>query len=1102
MSSSFESLDDDTDNSLLISPTVERSNVEAADRRFSAVTAMDQREEREFNSVANYTNLEASNVIVAKASTTDESILVTKTPQKSKFNHTSVLEELECLAPTPATTKKLQRLGTNIQDNFEEGEGSILENFPSKNFTPPPSSVPSILATVKETATTLSDEIIEAHIAASPLAEIPNPMQSSHLKSSFHPSFNWEDDAATTALPDGNGISVFRQPCIRRSNSNESFSVRLNLGHPVNESYDIADANFPSGVGYGEQVNEHLIKDSDLSMEVEKRLADANRDEFVLEETSRVEKLDMNFFDVTEARDFEQADVSHETTEFHANLALDGIIKGDEEVHHHNSKGHPPVMSRPWDILDSDDSEEDTMPNERQSDYVEKMNESIASYFSSHGGTIPLEGNNHNSLEVSADLDDSTEGSNMEALSMQHSIEKDAQQSSFYEGTVKHQKPREISYRDKFDVNEHPPNMQNLLTMGDDATQIYVDQCADNSLTDSGKCTDDPDGSLGFLISIKSTHGDDHSNSVQSDGKIQMQTGASTFGKDHSLLAVDTRDPETLCDYNQDGSLIEKAPHLTKLTTEYDLDADAKTSTASTCIGAQEHAYHPGDDMKEISTCGVTHDRAGKNDSNFAIEPRDEASTPQINSDLQSEHPILSDAYGFDVENYLSGDREDIKISSRADIHREIYASNASIGSFSDNLSPIWGSTSSHNSLLDSNSPDLRIELTSDNFNNVSGDVKLIIDGERNQAHSIYHTTSSNSVARTNSRSDNMSVKASGFHAHSRQPIRDKLVYSLSNSPDLSSIGTETNDVKDKSAEVIENEIHVQTSTTGTVNEQQSARTRSENKRVSLEDLSSYQRNFTSTSSAFLERLREGAELRKREVTRGRYSMERKEHILSEEKNVRVLTLSMPSVLEEMSMKAVSLHEPSVEGTVKACGRKEGYPNRRFKATPPATYGSISSTALLGAKRKSSTVFRPIPTQNNSNLKNLALNAEPPKRLLSGKDASTAKEISLRKRIQEEEARIRRESTFKARPLPATTRTMSFEPLVGEHLLVQGKSVQRGKENVAFIPHSSHRANERKLYDIAKAEREQERRMDQIEQRNRRIDQTKAEINELKKFLR
>eukprot|EP00984_Skeletonema_dohrnii_P037721 scaffold40094_cov211-Skeletonema_dohrnii-CCMP3373.AAC.1 len=68
----------------------------------------------------------------------------------------------------------------------------------------------------------------------------------------------------------------------------------------------------------------------------------------------------------------------------------------------------------------------------------------------------------------------------------------------------------------------------------------------------------------------------------------------------------------------------------------------------------------------------------------------------------------------------------------------------------------------------------------------------------------------------------------------------------------------------------------------------------------SLEDLSSYQQSFNSTSSAFLERLRGAAESRKREVTKARFSMERKEQILYEEKEDREVMPTLSEVTEEM----------------------------------------------------------------------------------------------------------------------------------------------------------------------------------------------------------
>ena len=315
-------------------------------------------------------------------------------------------------------------------------------------------------------------------------------------------------------------------------------------------------------------------------------------------------------------------------------------------------------------------------------------------------------------------------------------------------------------------------------------------------------------------------------------------------------------------------------------------------------------------------------------------------------------------------------------------------------------------------------------------------------------------------------------------------------------------------------------------------------------KRYSLDDLSSHQHNFNNSSSAFLERVRGAAETRKREVLSGRYSMERKEQILSDEKKERA-ELPMPAVEEEMAEEVPkgaaigSRPKKKIEGidpfkpfaarplpltttqrpkhrssamhvpkTTKPASRRSTLapgenPYRPFVARSlPGTTQSRASISL-GAKRKSSTAFKPHSAQNQSSVKCSALNAKPPKRLLSGEDASVAKEMSRRKRIQEEEARIRRESNFKARPLPSANLVRGISSLAGVGL-VPSKKVRSGKENstTAFIPRSSTRAEERAAYDKEKTERELQQRQDQIDHRNQLIDQTSSEINDLKNFLR
>jgi hypothetical protein len=257
--------------------------------------------------------------------------------------------------------------------------------------------------------------------------------------------------------------------------------------------------------------------------------------------------------------------------------------------------------------------------------------------------------------------------------------------------------------------------------------------------------------------------------------------------------------------------------------------------------------------------------------------------------------------------------------------------------------------------------------------------------------------------------------------------------------------------------------------------------------RSSLDDLSSYQESFNSTSNEFMERLRHAAESRKREVTRSRYSMERKELALYEEKTERgdaVLSAVDEEVMTELPIQARASPTSS---------------NGRTRS------GSVSSIAI-GAKRKTRNAFRPHPSQNDSShVKKLALNAKPQKRMLSGEDASIAEEISHRKLVQKEEERNKHKSTFVARPLPMTTHVRShpLPPLVGENLLsVAATSVVNNTNSNAFIPHSSIRAEKRKSYDAARTQRDQQRREADIETRRQRIEQTKREIQDLTKQIR
>lgn len=267
----------------------------------------------------------------------------------------------------------------------------------------------------------------------------------------------------------------------------------------------------------------------------------------------------------------------------------------------------------------------------------------------------------------------------------------------------------------------------------------------------------------------------------------------------------------------------------------------------------------------------------------------------------------------------------------------------------------------------------------------------------------------------------------------------------------------------------------------------------------SLEDLSSYQQSFNSTSSAFLERLRGAAERRKREVTKARFSMERKEKILYEEKEDREVMPTLAEVSEDI------VEEPTKTATTMTQVKPfkaRLLPSSATVAEPKSEHSDARSTSTIGSKRKSSDALR--PHINSNKPYDSAVSAKPPKRLLSGEDASNAKEMNRRRLLQEDDERIRREAVFKARPLPASTLPRGHLGGLEQQRRMShnGKPVRAGKENSAFKPSSSARAEERAAYNEEKKAREEARRQEQIMKRDALINETNAEIENLKRYLR
>ena len=172
-----------------------------------------------------------------------------------------------------------------------------------------------------------------------------------------------------------------------------------------------------------------------------------------------------------------------------------------------------------------------------------------------------------------------------------------------------------------------------------------------------------------------------------------------------------------------------------------------------------------------------------------------------------------------------------------------------------------------------------------------------------------------------------------------------------------------------------------------------------------------------------------------------------------------------------------------------------------------STDGMASGGLMQFQNDRTSAAFQPSPEKNKASIKRAVFGAKPPARLLSGKDASMAKEISLRERVEKENATLRKQSTFKARPMPSSATVTSA--LVGDKLLAVGKenivssaSKNRMPPAKPFIPCSTRRAEERAAFDAERARRESKEKARKKERRSMQLDKIKKDVDKLKGLIR
>ncbi len=199
-------------------------------------------------------------------------------------------------------------------------------------------------------------------------------------------------------------------------------------------------------------------------------------------------------------------------------------------------------------------------------------------------------------------------------------------------------------------------------------------------------------------------------------------------------------------------------------------------------------------------------------------------------------------------------------------------------------------------------------------------------------------------------------------------------------------------------------------------------------------------------------------------------------------------------------------------------------PSKAYQAVAKETKMSLTASSTQ----------RPGNESSVSSVKPSALRAQPFDRLLSGSEASRAKEAALREQRERQEAEARRKSNFRARPLPATTapspsystpspNLLGLDLMSSEHKrFCQGNAKYPGEENStptnemrasaesptkkqrtesSSFPdclHSTIRARKRAEYEEQRLAHDQERQQREAQQRKQIIYQTSQELDELK----
>jgi len=743
--------------------------------------------------------------------------------------------------------------------------------------------------------------------------------------------------ASSATLSPGSTVmtSIFRFPCIRKDNVEEDTDLELRRSCPVHDSRE-EDEDLECRISVNKCVAEFTSGDGDQLIEQVDGSDDTSLAEVgILEDVSPME-----------------------TSISSATAATSSIKESNVKLDHCRIDGDEPIpvdgpsISRADEVTTDERNRFSGFPKcliETGNEHV--LDESVAcdqaTLASSDKGGSLLDNSNRGISETNVQLQSEND---FEALEqdVEPTVKWIKQQESVLSGSKQHTSTTQNQPLPGSGIFDDTGPSSGVDGGSNGDLQIGKDQEGVTSCnTLSSNATNRPDDS-GLLetppVSIPIDKGSHHSgigsletnnatkNSPGRNHNADIEDSASSNSNDimTKLISRTVLEKDCDCPNSSVQSGTKEAAHCTVNFTTIAAEAhcmkEAKDGRCSTSGHINPNLPNSSSDSRGSDAAKCSSKQTGRNDTEVKAINDIAGENEDINfrySRASNGPEVASDSSIIENKSTKTSSLESSRLL-KPPIHSLLLSKEPFVLNLADSLSPISKSSSPHNCDIQ-NSAQLQIVERLDGFikknqNIFSG---YIIQGNAKAAkHSIFEVLSKPNDAMHD---------ISGTQLPANTIEQDRVVELASGLVGESLLINEIGHDREEENRGLPHHYETLTELTSRYDDYDSNE-EGERKRKSLDELSSCQKKYDSTSSEFLKKLRSAAENRKREVTRCRQSLERKELILMEENDILA---NIPTVQEVRKTQTFKTRISSLPTKKKIEGSD---PYKPFRARPvPAT---------------------------------------------------------------------------------------------------------------------------------------------------------------------